>query len=78
MKGFLIKKLAGKQRAMLTQLGEALRGAEAAGCGLAEFAELRSLGKSPLQSASICDSDCSIQGRLGFSDVAGRDLSDGF
>ena len=30
--------------ATLTQLGEALRGAEAAGCGLTEFAELRSLG----------------------------------
>jgi hypothetical protein len=43
MKGFLIKKLAVKQRAILMQLGEALRGAEAAGCGLAEYSELRSL-----------------------------------
>jgi len=44
MKGFLVKKLAAKQRTILTQLGEALRGADAAGCGLAEFGELRSLG----------------------------------
>ena len=43
MKGFLIKKLAAKQRGILVQLSEALRGAEAASCGLVEYSELRSL-----------------------------------